>query len=166
MQVNGYMLKDREEELQSELKFLTSKLYEVQYFKSESDGVKEAKEFTANYTKYVETASKLEELSSLHCRYNSGVIVSGATLQSLIKRSGNLEREKAAWVYLSNLTKSNKLYKTTNEEYEYPEFVVDNSHCQEKVMSLEKVLRELKKLIRQANSTMIEIDSYEELIFE
>ena len=158
MEINGYLIKDKEEELLQKIGRMKAYIPSInKYFPSESES-----NLDMVRTK-VEQLQKMQEalvnLSYLQMIYNVTVKdEDGITLHQLIK----LQRaDKSVSDILSSLESQSKqeyfgIYKERKEDtFEYAKFSMDAKECVERAETISSRIRSRRGKIRRLNGTMV-----------
>jgi hypothetical protein len=157
MQFNGYILKDKEEQLNSKANRLQAKIVkENKYF--ESQGVPSLEQIHRDIQEYQSIMTALNKLSYLQCWYNTQVVdtVSNRTLHELIKGQNSDRQMQALYSRLVQSKGYDPGYLSTEDKYEYPKVLIDESYCETNQDQLTESIRGRRARIRVLNGTFME----------
>jgi hypothetical protein len=171
MIVNGYIIKDKIDELKERVVKVKTRLESSNgYF--ESEGAPKVNPTTIA-GEYATILDALCRLSYLQCWYNTRVTTArGDTLHEAIKLQGLYNSMKSSWTTLASATTSYNPYgasvKNKKEDYEYSKFQLDTETCNGVANTYSKNIRDSRAEIRVANAQEIEVpgdNTYWEKIF-
>jgi hypothetical protein len=161
MQVNGYVIKDKIDELKERSAKLKAKLEASNlYFASEGDPKVNPVTVAGEYATVLDA---LCELSYLQCWYNTNVSTSrGDTLHKAIKMQGMYTAMKNSWSAIANQATPqysgiySSAIKNKKDDFEYAKSQLDSDACNVFADTYSKNVRDSRAEIRLANAQTIE----------